>query len=87
MENSQVMIHVRFAPNGTVMEIGESATAPSLARGPRLDPIGERPAAVPAQAWFNRLSDGAGDSYLSLSGGRGVFRLARERVDALKGAG
>ncbi|MDO9708907.1 hypothetical protein [Paracraurococcus lichenis] len=23
MENPEVMIHVRFAPNGTVMEIGE----------------------------------------------------------------
>lgn len=66
MESSDVVIHVRFAPDGAVMEIGE------------------RPSGVPAQDWFNRLSDGAGDAYQSLSGGRGVFRLARSRVDALK---
>jgi len=66
MENDKVMIHVRFAPDGTVTEIGE------------------RPAALSAQAWFNRLSDAAGDGYQSLSGGRGLFRLPRERVDALK---
>jgi hypothetical protein len=27
MENDQVMIHVRFAPNGSVTEIGERPTA------------------------------------------------------------
>lgn len=66
MENDKVMIHVRFAPDGSVTEIGE------------------RPSALTAQGWFNRLSDAAGDGYLALSGGRGVFRLMRERVDALK---
>jgi hypothetical protein len=29
MQNDQVMIHVRFAPNGTVMEIGERPSAVS----------------------------------------------------------
>lgn len=66
MENDKVMIHVRFAPDGTVTEIGE------------------RPSTLTAQDWFNRLSDAAGDGYLALSGGRGLFRLPRERVDALK---
>ncbi len=66
MENDKVMIHVRFAPDGTVTEIGE------------------RPSALTAQAWFNRLSDGAGDGYQTLSGGRGLFRLPRERIDTLK---
>jgi hypothetical protein len=66
MENEQVMIHVRFAADGSVTEIGE------------------RPAVLSAQDWFNRLSDSAGNAYNSLSGGRGLFRLAREQVDALK---
>jgi len=48
--------------------------------------IGERPAALSAQAWFNQLSDKAGTSYQPLSGGRGLFRLPRSEVDALKGA-
>jgi hypothetical protein len=48
--------------------------------------IGERPPALNAQAWFNRLSEKAGMSYQPLSGGRGLFRLARTDVDALKAA-
>lgn len=68
MQNAEVIIHVRFAPDGTVMEIGE------------------RPAGLSAQDWFNRLSQAAGDAYQALSGGRGLFRLARGRVDALKSA-
>jgi hypothetical protein len=66
MENEQVMIHVRFAADGSVTEIGE------------------RPAVLNAQDWFNRLSDSAGDAYNALSGGRGLFRLARGRVDEIK---
>jgi hypothetical protein len=48
--------------------------------------IGERPAALNAQAWFNRLSEKAGMNYQPLSGGRGLFRLPRADVDALKAA-
>jgi hypothetical protein len=48
--------------------------------------IGERPTAVPAQDWFDRLSEKAGTAYQALSGGRGVFRLPRADVDALKNA-
>lgn len=68
MSETQVVIHVRFAPDGTVTEIGE------------------RPANATAQEWFNRLSLSAGNSYQSLSGGRGVFRLPRAEVDTLKAA-
>jgi hypothetical protein len=66
MQNDHVMIHVRFAPNGTVVEIGE------------------RPAAVGAQDWFNHLSNTTLDSYQSLSGGRDLFRLPREQLSAAK---
>ena len=66
MESQNVIIHVRFAPNATVVEISE------------------RPPALSPQDWFNCLSDKAGTAYQPLSGGRGVFRLTRGEVDALK---
>ncbi|MGA7656158.1 MAG: hypothetical protein WBV25_05630 [Methylocella sp.] len=66
MDSANVMIHVRFAPNGTVIEISE------------------RPPGVSPQDWFNTLCDKAGMEYQALSGGRGVFRLTRTVVDALK---
>jgi hypothetical protein len=46
--------------------------------------ISERPTALSPQDWFNYLCDKAGTDYQSLSGGRGVFRLTRAQVDALK---
>lgn len=64
MEN--VMIHVRFNNDGSVMEISE------------------RPLSASAQAWFNHLSRSTADCYQALSGGRGIFRLGREKVDELK---
>jgi hypothetical protein len=69
MSEIQVVIHVRFAPDGAVTEIGE------------------RPESLSAQAWFNRLSLEAGNAYQALSGGRGVFRIARTEVEALKASG
>jgi hypothetical protein len=66
MESATVMIHVRFAPNGTVVEISE------------------RPASVSPQDWFNWLSDNAPDVYQALAGGRGVFRIQRDKLDAFK---
>lgn len=67
MESQGTLIHARFAPNGTVVEISE------------------RPPALSPQDWFNYLSDRVGGtSYQALSGGRGVFRLTREQVEALK---
>jgi hypothetical protein len=68
MENGRVMIHVRFSPDGTVVEIGE------------------RPAGAKPQTWFDCLSDKAATSYQSLSGGRGVFRVARDEVETWKAA-
>lgn len=62
----KVLVHVRFAPNGTVTEIGE------------------RPVSVSAQQWFNYLSRGTINCYEALAGGRGVFRIAREDMDALR---
>lgn len=66
MESGKIIIHVRFAPNGTVVEIGE------------------RPAPFSPQDWFNYLSDKAGMVYQTLAGGRGIFRLTRSEIDALK---
>jgi hypothetical protein len=65
-ESTNVLIHARFAPNGTVVEIGE------------------RPAALTPQDWFNFLSDNAGANYQALAGGRGLFRLTQTETDALK---
>ena len=65
-ESPSVMIHARFAPNGTVVEIGE------------------RPPALSPQDWFEFLSNNAGAKFQALAGGRGVFRLTRTEVDALK---
>jgi hypothetical protein len=66
MDSQSVLIHVRFAPNASVVEISE------------------RPTALSPQDWFNYLCDHAGTHYQPLSGGRGVFRLTRGQVDALK---
>jgi hypothetical protein len=66
-ELAKVVIHARFAPNGTVVEIGE------------------RPAGLDPQDWFNFLSDNAAFSYQALAGGRGVFRLTRGEVTSLQG--
>jgi len=46
--------------------------------------ISERPSGLTAQEWFNFLSDKTSNAYQSLAGGRGVFRLTRAEVDALK---
>ncbi|MBR0780993.1 hypothetical protein [Bradyrhizobium iriomotense] len=68
MDTQNVILHVRFAPNGTVVEISE------------------RPQSLVPQAWFDFLSDKAGDVYQAFAGGRGVFRLTRTELDALKQA-
>lgn len=46
--------------------------------------IGERPAALSPQAWFNILSDKVGTTYHPLSGGRGTFRATRDEIEDLK---
>jgi len=68
MESESVVIHLRFAPDGTVSEIGQ------------------RPAALTPQQWFNFLSDNAGTAYRPLAGGRGVFQLSRDAVEKLQAA-
>jgi hypothetical protein len=68
MESAIVMIHARFAPNGTVVEISE------------------RPALLSPQDWFDWLSNNAGDVYQALAGGRGVFRIPRDKLEAFKSA-
>ena len=68
MDTKDIVLHARFAPNGSVVEIGE------------------RPASLAPQDWFNFLSDKAGDVYQALAGGRGVFRLTRSELDALREA-
>ena len=68
MDTQNVILHVRFAPDGAVVEISE------------------RPEGLTPQTWFNFLSDKAGDVYQTLAGGRGVFRLTREELTALKQA-
>ena len=63
---TSALIHVRFAPDGTVFEIAE------------------RPESLTAQQWFTRLSEKCGMQFQALSGGRGLFRLDSETVQALK---
>ncbi len=60
------LIHVRFAPDGTVFEIGE------------------RPDGLTPEQWFSRLSEKCGTQFQALSGGRGLFRIDPETVQALK---
>ncbi|CAB4243391.1 conserved protein of unknown function [Methylacidimicrobium sp. AP8] len=66
MNEELVVIHVRFANDGSVQEIGE------------------RPRGLSAQAWFGRLWKKAGDRFQALAGGRGIFRLPRAELDALR---
>ena len=69
MSETEVVIYVRFAPDGSVTAIGE------------------QPASLSAQEWFHRLSLNAPNVYRALAGGRGVFRIARAEVEALKASG
>jgi hypothetical protein len=66
MSSDIVMLHVRFSPDGSVVEISE------------------RPAPNSAQAWFDWISQNVPDAYQALSGGRGVFRVPRDRLEELR---
>lgn len=46
--------------------------------------IGERSEGTPVQEWLNRLGGSTQNCFEALSGGRGIFRLGREQVEALK---
>jgi len=45
--------------------------------------ISERPAGLSPQEWFDFLSYAEATNYQALMGGRGVFRITKERVQAL----
>lgn len=66
MSEDIVVVHGRFAPNGSVLELAE------------------RPETLSPQEWFNFLSVKASDAYKTLAGSRIVFRLSRERLNALQ---
>ncbi|MBG0792199.1 hypothetical protein IYY11_01735 [Methylocystis sp. H62] len=66
MSSDTVMLHVRFGPDGGVVEISE------------------RPAPNSAQAWFDWVSLNVPDGYQALSGGRGVFRMTRDKLEELR---
>jgi hypothetical protein len=48
--------------------------------------IGERPSGVQPHDWYKYLCNNTQNTYQALSGGRGLFRLSRTEVDALKAA-
>ncbi|MDU6727207.1 MAG: hypothetical protein E6471_10870 [Bradyrhizobium sp.] len=49
--------------------------------------ISERPAALTPQQWFNKLSEAIGmKAYQTFAGDRGMFKVARDQVEALKAA-
>ena len=49
--------------------------------------ISERPAALTPQQWFNKLSEAIGmKAYQTFAGGSGMFKVARDQVEALKAA-
>ena len=65
LEN-KVTVHVRFAPDGSVSEIGAC------------------PAEATPQKWFNTLSANCATSFRALTGGRGVFVVAAEKLSSLQ---
>lgn len=46
--------------------------------------ISERPAPFSPQEWFDWLSNNVTDEYQALSGGRGIFRIAKEKLEELR---
>jgi hypothetical protein len=49
--------------------------------------ISERPPGLTPQQWFNRLTEATGaKTYQTFAGGRGMFRAARDQIEALKAA-
>ncbi|HEY8161576.1 MAG TPA: hypothetical protein VIF34_04825 [Methylocystis sp.] len=66
MSSDILMLHVRFAPDGGVVEISE------------------RPTSNSAQAWFDWISLNVPGAYQALSGGRGVFRIPRDKLEELR---
>jgi hypothetical protein len=48
--------------------------------------IGERPNGLTPDQWFSKLSEKAGNAFQALTGGRGVFRVSTDEIEALKAA-
>lgn len=46
--------------------------------------IGERPFSLSNQQWFDKLSNTYASDFMSLSGGRGAFKLTPEELDTVK---
>lgn len=46
--------------------------------------IGERPPSMTPQGWFDTLSLQAGDKYQTLAGGRGIFHVTPEALEAVQ---
>jgi len=63
---ADVLVHARFAPDGTCLAIGES------------------PAWASPEQWFKLLSKHTVNSYKTLSGGRGLFTINRQRLEELQ---
>jgi len=48
-----------------------------------INSIGEKPAHLSAKEWYERLLDMARPHYQTFAGGRGFFRIPRDRFDAI----
>ncbi|MGA8172651.1 MAG: hypothetical protein WB816_17710 [Methylocystis sp.] len=46
--------------------------------------VSERPAEISPQAWFDWVSLNSFESYQALSGGRGLFRIPRAKLEELR---
>jgi hypothetical protein len=64
----EVLIHVRFHPNGDIFTID-------------LTPANTQP-----NEWYVRLLESASAHYATRAGGRGFFRMPRERYEAILAA-
>jgi hypothetical protein len=65
---SNILIHVRFRPDGEIWQITQC------------------PETLTPGEWFKKLCARVGDKFQTRSGGRGLFRLSAEQLDALRTA-
>jgi hypothetical protein len=67
-KNAEVLIHVRFRPDGNVFTIDL------------------KPNNTNENEWYTYLLERASAHYSTLAGGRGFFRLPRDRYEAILAA-